>query len=298
MTGLTLAVGTDVIIQSLVNGLIFGLILAFVAGGLALIWGVVDIVNFAHGEYMLVAMYVTFFASSMMGLDPLVMLPVNAILLFLLGVLTHQLVFSKLMDESILSQVLASFGILLVIRYGALTVIGPSTYQVRDYSFSGTISVAGLVISTGELITGLLSLVFIGVLFLILRYTKTGKGIRAVSQDVKAARVVGINPDRMYAATWGLGLSTVGVAGTMVATFFPIQPTLTPAVWTLFSFAAVALGGFGSVFGAIVGGIIISVVRSTGAVMFDPSFKLLYVYAVFFAALIVLPEGIINWRRS
>ena len=283
--------------QAVVTAVVFGLVYALVAAGLALIWGVADIVNFAHGEYMLVAMYVTVFVTSATnpaGIGPLLLVPVNAVLLFALGYATYRYVISRVMDAPMLAQIFATFALVLVIRYGALFAVGPNTLSVPGYAFEGQTRIGGVAVAHPELVTGLVSLLTLGLLVVFLRRTTTGKAIRATAQDAEVAQVMGVDTDHVYGLTWGIGLAAVGVAGTLVATFSPIQPELTPTTWTLIAFAAVAVGGFGSVLGAAAGGVVISFVEHLGATLLDPSFKELYVFVVFIAVLVVSPEGIIN----
>jgi len=281
--------------QAVASGLLMGLVYALVAVGLALIWGVADIVNFAYGEYMLIAMYVTLIGANNYGIDPLFLIPVNVVLLFIAGFATYKLVIKRVMDAPMLSQIFVTFGILLILRFGMLFVMGPNTQSVDTFMFDGAVVIAGMNFSLPKLVTGVVSLVTLAMFFLFLNRTKTGKGIRATAQDPEAAQVMGIDPDYMNGLAWGIGSATVGVAGTMVATFFSMQPELTPTTWTLFAFASVALGGFGNILGAVAGGMVISMVEHLGGVLLDPSFKELYIFLVFILVLVYKPEGILNW---
>ena len=282
------------------TALVFGFIYALVAAGLALIWGVADIVNFAHGEYMLIAMYVTAFITAGAGVGgaPLLLVPVNAVLLFVLGYATYRLIISKVMDAPMLAQIFATFALVLIIRYSALFIAGPYTVSIDDYLFDGQTRLFGVAVSHPEVLTALVSIAALGVLFAFLRSTRTGKAIRATAQDREVARVMGIDTDHIFGLTWGIGLAAVGVAGTLVATFSPIHPELTPTSWTLIAFASVALGGFGSVLGAVAGGIVIAFVENLGAVLLNPSYSELYVFVVFIGVLLFKPEGILNWGES
>jgi branched-chain amino acid transport system permease protein len=283
--------------QAFVTAIIFGMIYALVAAGLALIWGVADIVNFAHGEYLLIAMYVTLVVSNGYGVDPMFLIPLNAVLLFVLGYATYRIIISQVIEAPMLAQIFATFALLLIIRYGALFLMGPYTVNVEEFAFEGHTNVAGVVVSYPELITAIVSTLALIVLFAFLKRTRTGKAIRATSQDWEVAQVMGIDTDRVLAITWGVGLAAVGVAGTLLATFQPIHPELTPTKWTLVAFASVALGGFGSVLGAVAGGVVIAVVEHVGAVLLNPSFRELYVFSVFIGVLLLKPEGILNWRE-
>jgi branched-chain amino acid transport system permease protein len=275
------------LLQALSDGILLGLIFAFAGGGLALIWGVADIVNFAHGEFMMVGMYVSVFAVQDFGLDPLLTVPVNAVLLFVIGYLTYRFIIVKVMHGSILSQILVTFGILLVLRYGALAVFGPETYLVDDFVFSGTTNVGGVFFPHGKVaIAGLSLLAFVGLVLFMTR-TQTGQAIRAVTQDEEAAQVVGVDVDRVRAITWGVGLAFAGMAGGLIVTFFPLRPEFTPGTWTLIAFAVVALGGFKSVLAPIFGGIAIAEIQSLGAALLNPSFTQIYVFTAFIAALLV-----------
>ncbi len=282
--------------QATVTAVVFGFVYALVAAGLALIWGVADIVNFAHGEYMLIAMYVTAFVASGFGggASPVVLVPLNAALLFVLGYATYRLIISKVMDAPMLAQIFATFALVLIIRYSALFVAGPTTVSIDNYVFEGQTQLAGIAVAHPEAITGVVSVAALGLLFAFLRSTRTGKAIRATAQDREVAQVMGIDTDHIFGLTWGLGLAAVGVAGTLVATFSPIHPELTPTSWTLIAFAAVALGGFGSVLGAVAGGILIAFVENLGAVLLNPSYKELYVFVVFIGVLLLKPEGVLN----
>ena len=284
--------------QAFFSGLLMGLVYALVAVGLALIWGVADIVNFAYGEYMLMAMYVTLIGANNYGIDPLFMIPVNVVLLFVAGYVTYKLVIKRVMDAPMLSQIFVTFGILLILRFGMLFVMGPNTQSVNTFMFDGAVVIAGMNFSLPKIATGVVSLVTLAVFFLFLNRTKTGKGIRATAQDPEAAQVMGIDPDYMNGLAWGIGSATVGVAGTMVATFFSMQPELTPTTWTLFAFASVALGGFGNILGAVAGGMVISMVEHLGGVLLNPSYKELYIFLVFILVLIYKPEGILNWGEG
>jgi branched-chain amino acid transport system permease protein len=285
--------------QAIISGLLTGMVYALVAAGLALIWGVVDIVNFAHGEYMMAAMYVTLVGTNQFGVDPLFSIPVNALFLFVAGYLTYKYVISRVMDAPMLAQILATFGLLLVIRYGMLFIVGPSTMTVETFMFDGSMLFFDRIfVSYPTVVTAVVSVITLGALFLFMNRTKTGKAIRATSQDWEAARVMGIDPNRVNAITWGIGLAVTGIAGSMVATFFPVHPELTPTTWTLIAFASVALGGFGSVLGAVFGGLGIALAEKIGTTLLNPSYKEIYVFIVFILALLLRNQNILRDRLT
>jgi len=283
---------------ALVTGVIFGLIFGLVAAGLALIWGVADIVNFAHGEYMLIAMYVTFVVTAQFAIDPLLLVPVNAVLLFACGYVTYRLVIQRVMGGPMLAQIFATFALLLILRYTIFFIFGPTARTIDDFILDGTMTVGTIVISYPQLAAAGTSVVALCALYVFLKRTKTGLAIRAVEQDREVSKMMGVDTDRTLAITWGVGLAAVGIAGTMVATFEPVQPTATPTTWTVIAFASVALGGFGKVYGAAVGGVIIGIVEHVGPALLNPSFTEFYIFLVFILVLVFKPEGVLNVGES
>ena len=291
-------VNVNTLVQALISGIIFGMVFGLVAAGLALIWGVADIVNFAHGEYMMIAMYVTILVSNGYGVDPLILVPINTVLLFICGILTYKLVIKKVMGGPLLGQFFVTFAILLILRYSLFFLFGPTARSVDEFVFSGSMSVGGIVFSYPRVVAAAASLLAVGLLYLFLTRTNTGLAIRAVEQDREVSTVMGVDTDRTLAITWGVGLAAVGLAGTLVVTFDPVQPTATPTTWTVIAFAAVALGGFGRIYAAVVGGVIIGIVEHVFPILFNPSFTEVYIFLVFMLVLIIKPEGILNVRDN
>ncbi|WP_382274659.1 branched-chain amino acid ABC transporter permease [Halovivax cerinus] len=266
--------------------ILIGLSYALVAVGLALIWGVADIVNFAHGPFMVIAMVTTAFASNSYGVDPMIMIPINAILLFAIGYVTYRAVIRPVMNESMESQIYVTFGLFVFLSYSLLVLVGPSLIEVDHFVFDGTTQIGGTFVSHPRLVTSIVCLASLGLLFGFLGRTRTGKAIRATAQDREVAKVMGIDTDHILSITWGLGTAAVGIAGTMVITFAPAHAETTPITWTLLAFAAVALGGFGNILAAGLGGIAVAFVEQFGIRLLDPSYNQIYVFSAFFIALI------------
>lgn len=273
--------------QAAADAVLIGLTYALVAAGLALIWGVADIVNFAYGTYLVLAMLVTVAASTSYGIDPVVMLPINGLLLFVAGYISYKLVIAPVMDAPMESQIFVTFGLFILLQFGMLVIAGPETVSIDAFSLAGNGEFFGVTISYPKLATGIVSALTLGLLFAFLKYTRTGKAIRATAQDREVAQVMGIDTDRTFAITWGIGTAAVGVAGTLLVTFIPAQPEVTPLNWTLIAFAAVALGGFGNVLAAAVGGLVIAFIEQFGVRFLDPSLKQIYVFSMFFLALFI-----------
>ncbi|PYN89696.1 MAG: amino acid ABC transporter permease [Candidatus Rokuibacteriota bacterium] len=256
-----------------------------------------DVINFAYGEYLMWAMYLTFFLYAGAGLDPLVSVPVNALVLFAAGVLTYRLVIARVMRGPIFAQLLSTFGLFVLLRYAAWLLFRPDDRQAQSLVSNGVVKLGELRVSTGELVAFVGSVLATTALFWFLTWTKTGKALRAVAQDREAALALGIEPDRLYAIAWGISAAAAGVAGSLVSSFMYVNP-LVGDVFLLPGFAAVALGGFGNVYGAFAGGLVIGVVNVTGGTLTMPKVKLALVYLVFLAVLFMRPRGLFGGRRQ
>jgi branched-chain amino acid transport system permease protein len=281
--------------QVLIDGLIVGLMYALVAMGLSLIYGVMNIVNFAHGEFMMLSMYLSYFLWSGLGLDPLASVPIAAVAMFGFGVLVYRLVARHILGSSMVAQMFATFGLLIFFQALANFLWKADTRTVGDNWSSGNFAVAGLYFNGPELVAAGGALVTALALFWFINRTETGLALQAAAEDAQVARLMGINTDRMYALAWGLSAATVGVAGALLSTHYAIYP-LVGAKWSLPAFVAVAIGGFGSIAGAFWGGIIIGVIQTVGGVLTSPSYKLLFVYALYLLIVSLRPHGLLGKR--
>ena len=284
----------EIALQSVVSGLMFGGVIGLVAVGVSLIWGIMDLINFAYGEYLMWSMYLTFFLWAGLGIEPILTVPITAVVLFGAGVLTYRSVIRPVLRGPIFAQILSTFGLLVLLRYTAWLVFRPDDRQAQSVLATSVVVLGGLRVSGGELVAFAGSLVATTALFAFLAYTKTGKALRALAQDREAALALGIEPDRLYALAWGLSTAAAGVAGALVSSFMYVNP-LVGDVFLLPAFAAVALGGFGNVYGAVAGGLVIGVVNVTGGTLTMPKVKLALVYLVFVGVLFMRPKGL--WGR-
>jgi branched-chain amino acid transport system permease protein len=281
--------------QVVVDGLIVGLVFALVAMGLSLIYGVMNIVNFAHGEFMMIAMYLCFFMAVGLGLDPLVSAPIVGLAMFAFGILVYRLVARHLLEASMIAQMFATFGMLLFFQALVNFLWKADTRTVPDNWSTGNFSAGGLFFNTPELVASLGALATAIVLFWFINRTETGLALQAAAEDPQVARLLGVNTDRMYALTWGLSAATVGVAGALLSTFLPVYP-LVGTNWALPAFVAVAIGGFGSITGAFWGGIIVGLVQTVGGFATSPNYKLLFVYGLYLLIVLVRPRGLMGKR--
>jgi branched-chain amino acid transport system permease protein len=281
----------EIIAQAIVSGLLMGLIYALIAAGLSLIFGLMDIVNFAHGEHLMLSMFSSFWLWSLFGLDPIVSLPFTVLLMAACGVATHYLLIRFILKAKMLIQICATFGLSIFLRSLAQFFWTPDFRHVDQPLLEGRIEIAGVFIGQPQVFAGGVCLLAFLALYLFVTRTETGLALQATAQDREAAEILGIPSNRMFALGWGIGLGCVGVAGALMSNYFFIF-TDVGVNFALFAFVAVALGGFGSVIGCLYAGIIIGLVESLGGLLIDPSFKLLYVIAIYLLVVSYRPQGL------
>ncbi len=284
---------TDLLIQAIVSGLLMGLIYALVAVGLSLIFGLMEIVNFAHGEFLMLSMFFSFWFWALFGLDPLVSLPLVVAALAVIGVAVHYGIIRHILHAPMLAQICATFGLALAIRSGAQLFWTPDFRSITSPLSEGRIEISGIFIGQPQLIAGLVCLAAFIVLWLFVSRTETGLALQATAQDRDAAAIVGIPTDRMFALGWAIGLGCVAVAGAMLSSFLFVFPDV-GVNFALLAFVAVALGGFGSIMGSLYAGIAIGLVESLGGVFISPSYKSLIVFSLYFAVVLFRPKGILG----
>jgi len=281
--------------QAVVSGLLIGSVYALISVGLALIWGVMDLVNFSHGHLLMVAMYVTFFAWSLFHLDPLIGMVIAAILLAALAVAIYYLAVRPVLGGTMLSQMVVTFGLLILMQGGAQLlftprsrgVVGPLMEKVR-------IDLGGIILGGPQLAAAVAALAGLGMLWLILNRTETGMAIRAVAQDVQAAQVMGINPDRIYALTWLITGASLGIAGAMLMNFYLVDPSI-GLQFGLIAFIVISLGGFGSLLGAFLAGLAMGVVQDVVG-LYAPAYGLASIFLLYLIVTVIRPQGLLGTR--
>ncbi len=281
----------EVLAQALVSGVLIGFVFALIAAGLSLIFGVMDIVNFAHGEFLMLSMYLSYFVYTGLGWDPLAALPLNAAALFGLGVAVYYLLIKRVLKAPMLAQIFATFGLGVFLQNLAVWLWLPDFRTVGDTWLTGRVEVLGIFVSRPQLAAAIGAVLTTGGLFWLLTRTEVGRALLATAEDRQAAALMGIDADRMFALAWGLGAACVGVAGALLSTFYYVFPQV-GAVFGLVAYVAVALGGFGSVAGAFVGGIIIGAVESLAGVFIEPALKNVFVFGIYLAVVLLRPRGL------
>jgi branched-chain amino acid transport system permease protein len=282
-----------ILLQIIVGGLLLGAVYALFSAGLTLIWGMMNVINFAHGEFVMIGMYVAYLVVTWLGGGPLVFAPVAAAVLFLLGITVYFGLIRHIMRGPMIAQILSTFGLALVLRYLAFWLFTSNFRTLPDTLIPGTLDIAGILIGMPQLVAGTVALALTIAMHLVLTRTSIGSQLLAVAEDRNAAMLMGIRPDRMQALAWGLSAASAGIAGALIATFYYIVPTVGESL-ALTAFVVVTFGGFGSVPGAMVAGLLIGVIQSVSAYAFGPVMKDVVVYALFVAILWVRPQGLMG----
>jgi branched-chain amino acid transport system permease protein len=285
----------EIILQGLASGLLMGLLYGLIAVGLALIFGLMDVVNFAHGEFLMTAMYATLGLAVVVALDPLLAAPLVAAAMFAFGAIVYLSVVRFAMrakTNASMAQIFATFGLAIVMRGLAQYLFTPDYRSIPNSWISGkTVSIAGVFLPLPQLVGALVSITAFVALYLLIRRTDFGRALEATREDAGAVALVGIDRNRMFALGWGLGAALVALAGAIMATFFYIYPDV-GASFALVAYVTVALGGFGSVFGAFAGGIVVGLVEAITAMIVPPAFKAVGIYTVYLAVVFLRPRGL------
>lgn len=280
--------------QGLVSGLLLGGVYSLVAIGLALILGVLDIINFAHGSLMTLAMYTTFLLVTSAGMNPYLSIVVTIPLLFALGLLVQRFLLNHIMSQPTENQLLLTLGLSLLIENGLLVVF-TGTPRAIQVNMGGAVNIFSAVADWPHFLAFAGSLALCALIYLALQRTLFGTAIRAVAQNPQGAALSGINVRWMYMLAFGLGVACVGAAGTLVLPFLSVDPS-TGEQFNIIAFVVVVLGGLGNVAGALAGGLIIGLVQELAAAFVPNVNPMVFVFAIFVLILLFRPQGIFGRR--
>jgi branched-chain amino acid transport system permease protein len=282
--------------QLIASGLLIGGIYALVAIGLNLIFGVLRIINFAHGEYLMIAMYGAYWLWRL-GFDPYVSVLLVVPLMALTGAITERYLIRYTLASQAHVKIFVTLGLSIALQNVALVLFGADYLSVRTSYQTVTLTLIGLSISVPRLIAGLVMLVSAFGLHLFLQYTDIGKAIRATAQDSTTARLMGINIDRIYMMTFAIGTALVGLAGCILIPVYYVYPTV-GTDFVLVAFVVVVLGGLGSLLGAVVGGFLIGVVEQFSGFFIDTSLRQIVYFGIFIVILVLRPAGLFGQRGA
>jgi branched-chain amino acid transport system permease protein len=290
-------VPAEIYLNVAVSGILTGLVYGLMALGLSVIFGVVRVVNFAHGEMMTIAMYLAIVCFSAFKLDPLVMVVPIAAVLFAFGYVVQAGVINPFINRPEHSQFILLVALALIIVNVLLMVFGPDARSVQTSYAYDSFLIGPLIVDATKVYAGIATCIVTAALFAFFRLTLTGKAIRACADNYTGALVVGLDVKRLYALTFGLGAACVGAAGAMLVLLFDVTPALGPAL-TLLAFIIVITGGLGSMPGALLGGVLIGLTEAMAGLFFTPSAKSMFSFGLLVLVLLFRPQGILGKRPS
>ena len=281
--------------QAIVNGLQMGFLYALVAVGLTIIWGLMEMINFAHGEFLMLGMFGAWWLSVAAGLDPLLSIVPLGLAMYGFGTLVYRLLMRRVQGGDPFTQIFATIGLLFLLQNAVVAGFTSDYRFVGDSALtrlSGTkLQLLGITFGVPLLAAaGLALLLFLG-LYLLIERTEFGLALQATSEDRDAARLVGIKPQRMFAVAWGLGAALVAIAGAILVNFFATYPQV-GLQFTVLAYAIVALGGFGSILGTLLAALVVGVIQSVTVVYLPPAFKDAFVFASYLLIGLFRPQGL------
>jgi len=286
----------NVLAQAITSGLLMGGLYALISVGLTLIFGVMRVINFAHGDLMMLSMYLTYWLFTLFGVEPYLSLIVTIPVLFVIGSGIQKFLINRVLDAPQSSQLFITFGVMLIAQNMALLFWKANYRAIRTYYTGSVIKLGEVFISVPRLASFSVAIILTITLYVLLTRTKTGRAMRATAQNRQVSSLMGVNVLRTYVVAFGVGAACVGAAGTLLSVFFYISPTV-GTTFTLTAFLAVVLGGMGSFTGAFFGGLIVGVAESLGAVYFATQYRELVTFILFIIILLVKPSGLLGKSR-
>jgi branched-chain amino acid transport system permease protein len=285
----------ETLAQAVINGLLIGGIYALVSIGVTLIFGVVKIVNFAQGEFVMIGMYISFFLATQFGIDPIVSLVISMPVLFVVGVLVQHFLIRRVLGQNDMPQIFLTFSLSLLIVNLSLMLLTANYRTVHTWYSDEAIHLGGLYIPLAKLFAFVLAMVLSGVLWVFLHVTDLGKAMRAAAQNRDVAMLMGINPNRVFCVALGVALALAGAAGSLLMPFYPAYP-LVGQVFVLMAFVAVVLGTLGNIIGALVASLMMGVAESLGIQFIGADSGLIVVFLMLLLTLAVRPTGLAGGR--
>jgi len=287
----------EALAQLAVSTVLLGGIYALIAVGLTLIFGIMRVVNFAHGEFLMLGMYLAFWAFVLWSVDPYFMLVIAIPLFFLVGLLTYALVMRGVISASHNVQIFTTVGLSTALQNLALVLWTGDFRVVRPWHSTVVLRVAGTAFNLSQVVAFLIAVGLTLALFAFMKWTRTGRIMRATAQDREAATLMGIDTDRVYRFTWAIGIAVVGAAGALVAPLYAIYPTA-GLQFVLLAYVVVVLGGLGDMVGAMLGSLIVATVEVVGSYFFGAAWKEVLYFLLFIAVLVFRPAGLFGQRGA
>lgn len=281
--------------QVALDGLLNGMLYALVAAGLSLIWGVMDVINFAHGEFLMIAMYLSYWLGFLLRVDPVVSAVAGGIFVFIVGAITYKLIIKFTIGKSAMSALLATFGLSMLLKNVCLNRFSPNFRLLNETWLGGkTIPLGGLILPLPQLTIGVLALVLVFGLYYLIKKTRLGWAIQATAMDKDAAELMGIDTEWIYLLVFGLGGACVGIAGGLLPSYLAVHPEV-GGLFSLLAFVCVAMGGFGSIPGALLAALLIGLVEALSGFYIAPVFKYVAVFGLYLVVVMFRPRGLFGW---
>jgi len=285
------------LIQVAVSGILLGGIYALLSVGLTLIFGVVRIINFAHGELLMIGMYLSYLIFVSIGLNPYYSVILVAPALFVIGVIIQRLVIQPIQEASAMMKVFATCGLFIVLQNLALMIFRGDYRTIQMDISMAALNISGVSISIPRLVAFAAAVVIFGVLYLMLKHTYVGKALRAVAENRSMAQLMGIRVQRLNMLAFGLGSALTGIAGAFLSPFTSVFPTI-GGTYTLVAFVIVVLGGLGNMVGAFLGGLFIGLIESFSGTYISSALKEATYFVIFILILLVRPQGLFGMGKG
>ncbi len=281
--------------QVVINGILKGGLYALMAMGMSLIWGVMNVINIAHGAFIMLGAYTTYWFFTLLGIDPVVSLFFSVIIMFILGFTIQKGLINLVIKADIFITLLLTFGLDLLITNGALLAWTADVRKVNVSYAAANIQFLGATIPLVRLVSFAIAIVLTFILFIMLNKTKLGRAIRATSQDLDAAKLMGVDVANIYGITFGIGVALAAAAGTLWSIMFPITPTM-GGILTLKSFVIVIVGGLGTMIGPIAGGLVLGISEALGTNLLGATYENLISFVIFLIVIIFMPKGLFGGK--
>jgi branched-chain amino acid transport system permease protein len=283
--------------QLLASTLLLGGVYALIAVGLTLIFGVMRIVNFAHGEFLMLGMYLAFWSFTLLGLDPYVTLVLGLPVIFAGGWLSYRLVMRPVIHASHNVQVFTTVGLSIALQALALVLWSADAQFIRTGYYAVVVRFGGAALNLAQIAAFVVAVLFTAALFAFMRWSYAGKIMRATAQDRHAAALMGIDTGRVFALTWAVGITCVGVAGVVLAPIYPVYPSI-GLQFVLIAYVAVVLGGLGDMAGALIASLVVAFVEVVGSYVIGTAWKEVMYLLLFIAILVIRPAGLFGQRGA
>lgn len=283
------------VLQVIVNGVLLGGLYACIAIGFSIIWGVMNLINLAHGSMIMLGAYVTFLIATHTGIDPFLTIPASAAVLFAIGYVLQKFLINFIVQASIFMTLIFTFGLDMLMINVILTLFTADVRSLAVPYAQRSIDIGGITLPQGRLLVFVIALALTLALEIFLNRTRIGRAIKATSFDREAASLSGIDIKQIYALTFAIGTMMAGIAGSLITVIYSFSPVMGES-FTMKSFVIVILGGLGSVPGAIVGGMVLGIVENLASLLLDPGYRDAIGFGLLLLVLVLRPEGLFGKR--